>query len=57
MMMEKFMYANHPLRCIICGPSNVGKNVYSTFLILNTFNEYDEIYIFSPSLHQDLRQN
>ena len=56
-MMEKFMYANHPLRCIICGPSNVGKNVYSTFLILNTFNEYDEIYIFSPSLHQDLRQN
>ena len=54
--MEKFLYPKHPLRCIICGPSNVGKSVFLTNLILNIINEYDKIYIYSPSLHQDLYQ-
>ena len=30
--------------------------LYSTNLILNTINEYDKIYIHSPSIHQDLSQ-
>ena len=54
--MEKILYPNHPVRCIITGPSNVGKSVFLTNLILNIINEYDKIYIYSPSLHQDLYQ-
>ena len=53
--MGKFLYPNQPFRCIISGPSNVGKSVFPTNLILN-ITEYDKIYIYSPSLHQDLYQ-
>ena len=55
-MMEKILYPNHPLKCIITGPSNSGENVFLTNWILNIINEYDKIYIYSPSLHQDLYQ-
>ena len=54
--MEKFLYPSHPCRCIITGPSNVGKTYFLTNIILNIINEYDKIYIYSPSLHQDLYQ-
>ena len=54
--MEKKLYPNHPVRCIITGPSNVGKSVLLTNLIINITNEYDKIYIYSPSLHQDFYQ-
>ena len=54
--MEKFLCPKHPVRCIITGPSNVGKSYFLTNLILNIINEYDKIYIYSPSLHQDLYQ-
>ena len=54
--MEKFLYPNQPVRCIITGPSNVGKSVFLTNLFLNIINEYDKIYNYSPSLHQDLYQ-
>ena len=52
--MEKTLYPSHPVRCIITGPSECGKSVFLTNLILNIINEYDKIYIYSPSLHQDL---
>ena len=54
--MEKILYPKHPVRCIITGPSNVGKSYFLTNLVLNIINEYDKIYIYSPSLHQDLYQ-
>ena len=54
--MEKFLYPIHPVRCIITGPSACGKSVFLTNLILNNINDYDKIYIYSPSLHQDLYQ-
>ena len=54
--MEKYFYPNHPVRCIITGPSECGKSVFLTNLILNIIKEYDKIYIYSPSLHQDLYQ-
>ena len=54
--MEKILYPTHPVRCIITGPSECGKSVFLTNLILNIINEYDKIYIYSPSLHQDLYQ-
>ena len=54
--MGKILYPSHPVRCIIVGPSNVGKSVFLTNLILNFINEYEKIFIYSPSLHQDLYQ-
>ena len=54
--MEKVLYPQHPIRCIITGPSECGKSVFLTNLILNIINKYDKIYIYSPSLHQDLYQ-
>ena len=54
--MEKFLYPSHPVRCIITGASECGKSVFLTNLKLYIINEYDKIYIYSPSLHQDLYQ-
>ena len=54
--MEKLLYPKHPCRVISTGPSSSGKSVFLTNLILNIINEYDKIYIYSPSLHQDLYQ-
>ena len=45
--MEKILYPSHPCRCIITGPSECGKSVLLTNLILNTINEYDKIYIYT----------
>ena len=54
--MEKSLYPNHPHRCIITGPSECGKSVILTNLILNNINEFHKIYIYSQSLRQDLYQ-
>ena len=54
--MDEYLYPTHPVRCIISGPSECGKSVFLTNLILNFINEYDKIYIYSQSLHQDLYQ-
>ena len=54
--MEKILYPSHPCTVIITGPSECGKSVFLTNLFLNIINEYDKIYIYSPSLHQDLYQ-
>ena len=50
------MYPNHPVRCVITGPSERGKSVFLTNLIVKIINDYDKIYIYSPSLDQDLYQ-
>ena len=55
-MMEKFLYPTRPIQCIITGPSERGKSVFLTNLILNKINEYDKKYLYSPSLHQNLYQ-
>ena len=54
--MDKILYPTHPVRCILTVPSECGKSVFLTILILNIINECDKIYIYSPSLHQDLYQ-
>ena len=54
--MEKILYPNHLDRCVITGPSEWGKTVFLTNLALNIINEYNKIYIYSPSLHQALYQ-
>ena len=55
--MEKILYLSLPVRGIIPGPSDRGKTVFLTNLILNILNECNKIYFHSPSLHQDLYQN
>ena len=54
--MDNILYPNHPVRCFITGPSNVGKSVFLRNLILNFIYEYNKIYIYSPNLHQNLYQ-
>ena len=56
MTIDKILYPNHPVRCIITGPSECGKSVLLTNLFLNIINEYKKIYIYSPSLHQNFYQ-
>ena len=56
MTIDKFLYPNHPVTCIVTGPSDCGNSVFLTNLILNIINEYNKIYIHSPSLHQDFYQ-
>ena len=53
---KKNLYPQHPVRCIITGPLECGKSVFLTNLVLGIFNDYDKIYIYSLSLHQDLYQ-
>ena len=43
MTIDNFLYRNHPIRCIITGPSECGKSVFLTNLILNNFNDYNKI--------------
>ena len=54
--MGNFLCPQHPFRCVITGPSECGNSGDLTNLILNTIIECDKIYIYSPSLHQDLYQ-
>ena len=54
--MEKYFHPSQPLRSIICGSSSSGKSIFLTNLFLNVINDYNKIYIYSPSLHQDLYQ-
>ena len=56
MNLDKNLYPNHPVRCIITGPSECGKSVFLTNLSLTNINEFDEKYIYSPSIHQDLNK-
>ena len=56
MTIDKILYPTHPVRCIITGHSECGRSVFLTSLSLIIMNEYDKIYIYSPSVHQDLYQ-
>ena len=56
MTIDKYLYPTHPVRCLITRPSECGESVFLTNLILKIIDEYDKLYIFSPSLHQDLYQ-
>ena len=42
--MDKILYPNHPVICIITRPNECGKSVSVTNLILNIINEYKKIY-------------
>ena len=55
MTIDKRLFPQQPVCCIITGPSECGKSVFLTKVILNIIIEYDKIYIYSPSLHQDIK--
>ena len=44
MTIDKTLHPNHPVRCIITRPTECGKSVFSTNLILNSIKEYNKIY-------------
>ena len=54
--MENLLYPTHPIRSIVTGLSCFGKSLFLTNSVLNIFNEFNKIYIYSPSLRQDLYQ-
>ena len=54
--MRKFFCPSHPVRCITTGAGEITNSCFPTNSILNTIEEYNRIYIYSPSLHQDLQQ-
>ena len=54
--MDKYLYPNHPVRCIITGPSERGRSGSLKNLILNIINEYKKYTSTHQSLHQDLYQ-
>ena len=56
MIMEELLYPVHPARVVITGPSECSKSVFLTNLFLYSINEYDKVYIYSPSLLQDFYQ-
>ena len=55
-MIEKLLYPTHLVSCIITGPSQCGISVFLTNSTLNIIIDYDKIYIYWPSLHEDLYQ-
>ena len=55
--MEQFLYPNRPVRCIITGPSECRKSVFLKTLTFYFINDLNKIYIYSPSLHQNLYEN
>ena len=56
MILEKFLYPQHPVRFIITVPSECGESVFLTNINLKIINDYNKIYIYSRSLHRDLYQ-
>ena len=52
--MENILYPPHPVRCIITGPSECRKSAILINLFLNIVTEYNKIYIYAPSLYQDI---
>ena len=49
--MEKYLYPKPPVRCLISGKSASGKSTL-LFKILFNINEFDKIFIYSPTIHQ-----
>ena len=50
--MEKILYPEIPVRCIISGKSNSGKSTLLFKILFNIINNFDKIYIYSPTIHQ-----
>ena len=54
--MEKHVYPEKPVRTIISGKSASGKSTLLFKILFNIINDFDKIYIFSPTIHQPTYQ-
>ena len=54
--MEIFLYPQHPFR-FFTAPPECGKSYFLTNLSIKIINEYEKLYIYSPSVHQGLCRN
>ena len=54
--MDKKLYPKSPVRVVISGPSGCGKTCLLTKLITEIIKDFTEIYIYSPSIHQETYQ-
>ena len=50
--MEKLLFPTHPIRCITTGTSEGGKSYFLRKIFLNSPFNFEQKYIYSPSLHQ-----
>ena len=50
--MEKTFYPEIPIRCIVSGKSISGKSTLLSKILFNIINEFDKIYTYSPTIHQ-----
>ena len=51
--MKMKLYPKSPVRVVISGPSGCGKTCLLIKLITEIIDDYTEIYIYSPSIHQE----
>ena len=51
-MIEKYLYPEKLLRCIISGKSTSGKSTLLFKILFNIINDFDKILMFSPTIHQ-----
>ena len=54
--MDKFLFPQHPTRVNNTGASNCANNFFIINSLSNFINDFEKIYIYSSSLHQDLYQ-
>ena len=52
-MGKNLLYPKSPVRVVISGPSGCGKTCLLIKLITEIINDFTEIYIYSPSIHQE----
>ena len=50
--MEKYLYPEPPVRCVISGKSTSGKSTLLFKILFNIINDFDKIFIYSPTIHQ-----
>ena len=50
--MENDLYLESPVRCIISGKSAIGKSTLLVTLLFIIIDDFDKIFIYSPTIHQ-----
>ena len=50
------MYPEKPVRCIISGKSASGKSTLLFKILFNIINDFDKLFIYSPTIHQPVYQ-